>query len=291
MPELAADAPVSAPPTAPGVPGCLVHVYPAGPEVGTRYPLGDHPVYVGRGDDCAVRNLDGSVSRHHAQLARGVCGGHVVLDLGSTNGTYVNNHRRQLATLADGDYLRIGNCVYRYFSGPGIEARYREEMYRLTILDGLTLAHNRRSLVSFLDTELAQGRPLAVVMFDLDHFQSINAALGQLAGDVLLVDLADLVRPWARPEDLFARFGGEEFVVALVDTPADEAVAAAGRLRRAIADHEFRFEAKAVNLTVSVGVAATPGGTAELLRVAEDRVREAKRIGRNCVVGPATAAT
>jgi len=109
----------------PGATGCLIHVHPAGPEVGTRYPLGDDPVFIGRGDDCAVRNLDGSVSRHHAQVARGVGGAHVVLDMGSTNGTYVNNQRRQLATLADGDFLRVGNCVYRYLTGGNLEARYR----------------------------------------------------------------------------------------------------------------------------------------------------------------------
>jgi diguanylate cyclase (GGDEF)-like protein len=284
--------------TSPAAPGYLIHIYPAGPEVGTRYEIGDEPVFIGRHDDCSVRNLDGSVSRHHAQIARAVGGAHVVLDMGSTNGTYVNNQRRQLATLADGDCLRVGNCLYRYFTGDDLEARYREEMYRLTVLDGLTAAHNHRSLVGFLDTELAHsrqhGRPLSLLMFDIDHFRAVNERLGQLAGDVLLRELADVVRPSVRKEDLFARYGGEEFVLVLVETPHDEALAAAERLRQTVADHEFRFEATPVRLTVSVGLAGTfsyaPVTPGSLLRTAEERLAQAKQGGRNRVVGAAAVA-
>jgi diguanylate cyclase (GGDEF)-like protein len=266
--------------------------------MGTQYPVGDDPLFIGRHDDCAIRNLDGSVSRHHAQIARGVGGAHVVLDMGSTNGTFVNNQRRQLATLADGDDLRVGNCIYRYFTGDNIEARYREEMYRLTIIDGLTQTHNRRHLIGFLDSELVHcrehGRPLSLLMFDIDHFQAVNERLGHLAGDLLLRQLADVVRPRVRQEDLFARYGGEEFVLVLVETPHDEAVVVAELLRESIATHPFRFDTTPVQLTVSVGVAGrfshTPTTAGDLLRTAEERLLQAKQSGRNKVVGATAAA-
>src|SRR3954468_13939464 len=89
---------------------CLVYIYPTGPEMGTRYPLGDEPVFIGRQDDCAVRNTDASVSRCHAKLVRGSDGAYAVTDLGSTNGTFINNQRRPSGLLRDGDYLRVGNC-------------------------------------------------------------------------------------------------------------------------------------------------------------------------------------
>lgn len=269
-------------PTA-GPPGCLVLILPAGPDVGTRYPVGDDPVEIGRQEDCGVRNEDGSVSRRHARVARSVGGGHVVLDLGSTNGTFVNNQRRQLANLTDGDHLRVGVCVYRYFAGPNIEASFRDEMRRLADTDALTEVANRRALLTFLEEK--PGPPLSLVMFDLDNFRSVNDRLGFLAGDLLLRELADLVRPWVRPGDVFARSGGDEFALAMLGTPHGEAVAAAERLRQAVADHPFRFETTDVPLTVSAGVASTTTDAAGLLAAAEERVAQAKRGGRNRVVG------
>src|SRR5262249_19433356 len=74
---------------------CLVHIYPPDPNLGRRYPLGETPAVIGRGEDCAVRNTDPSVSRCHARVVRGDDGQYFVSDLGSTNGTFVNNASRR----------------------------------------------------------------------------------------------------------------------------------------------------------------------------------------------------
>jgi diguanylate cyclase (GGDEF)-like protein len=270
---------------------CLVHIYPTGPSMGRRYPLGHKDVLVGRGDDADIRIQDNSVSRKHVKIEP-TDAGYQVADLGSTNGTFVND--KQLdgpQTLHDGDYLRVGNCLYRYLTGGNIEAEYHEEIYRLTIQDGLTRIHNQRALAEFLDREVARSqrhkRPLSVLMFDIDKFKSINDTHGHLCGDFVLRELAECLRGSIRKEDLFARYGGEEFCMVLVETGLPEALGAAERVRAAIERHKFQFESTKIKLTISVGVSTTSGETvvtpADLLRIADERLYQAKRAGRNCV--------
>ncbi len=273
---------------------CLVHIYPAGPEMGRRFPLSGAAVRFGRADDCDVRLSDNAASRRHAEVRPAAAGGHEIADLGSTNGTYVNDDRAAgPRPLRDGDYLRVGGAIYRYLAGGNIEAEYHEEIYRLTVLDGLTGANNRRALDEFLDREVARSRrhdrPLSALLLDVDRFKAVNDGRGHLCGDFVLRGLAERVRPTVRREDLFARYGGEEFAVALVETGHAEAVAAAERLRRLIAAEPFLWDGEPVRVTVSVGVATTQGeeGAADptaLLREADARLYQAKQRGRNRVV-------
>lgn len=272
---------------------CLVHIYPTGPNMGCRYPLGQRPLLLGRGEDCDITLHDHSVSRRHAKIEP-TPGGYYVSDLQSTNGTFVNDKQIDTACLLqDGDYLRVGNCIYRYLAGGNIEAEYHEEIYRLTILDGLTQTYNQRYLNEFLEREVVRSqrhtRPLSVLMLDIDRFKVINDSFGHLCGDFVLRELADIARGSVRKEDLFARYGGEEFVAVLVETDRDEAIGVAERVRVMVAEHQFRFEATPIKLTISIGVASTSGDLAmtpaALLRAADDNLYQAKRTGRNKVVG------
>jgi diguanylate cyclase (GGDEF)-like protein len=268
----------------------LVHIYPTGPEMGTRYPVSDGPLVLGRGDNCDVRVNDNSVSRRHAAV-QAAGGGWTVTDLGSTNGTFLNNGRVDSAALTDGDYLRVGNCIYRFLTGGNVEAQYHEEIYRLTIIDGLTEIHNKRYLLEFLDRELARcerhHRPLALVLFDIDRFKRINDDLGHLAGDAVLRRLSAYVRDQVRREELFARYGGEEFAVVLPETPCESAVGFAERLREAVAAHAFEFDGRPIPVTISLGVTDTAGAetprTDELIARADKALYRAKNEGRNCV--------
>jgi len=271
---------------------CLVHIYPTGPNMGCRYPLGGISLTLGRGEDCDIRLHDHSVSRRHARIEPAP-DGFFVFDQNSTNGTFVND--RQLDSswlLQDGDYLRVGNCIYRYLAGGNIEAEYHEEIYRLTILDGLTQIHNQRYMAEFLEREVVRSqrhaRPLALLMIDLDRFKTINDTFGHLCGDFVLREMTDVIRATVRKEDLFARYGGEEFVLVLVETAREEAVLVADRIRRLIADHPFQFESSPVNLTISIGIACMSGDMAitpaSLLKTADDNLYQAKRAGRDRVV-------
>src|SRR5438270_12903586 len=129
---------------------CLVHIYPSGPAMGRRYTLSSAAaMLIGRGSDCAIHIDDHSVSRKHVRLEPLPDGYHAV-DLGSTNGTYVNDVPVERQPLSDGDYLRVGNCIYRFLAGGNIEAEYHEEIYRLAIIDGLTEIPNKRYLYEVL---------------------------------------------------------------------------------------------------------------------------------------------
>jgi diguanylate cyclase (GGDEF)-like protein len=270
---------------------CLVHIYPTGTGMGARYPLSDSPVVLGRGNDCDIRINDHSVSRRHARIQPGA-DGYYAVDLQSTNGTFVNDVPASITKLKDGDYLRIGNCIYRFLMGGNVEAEYHEEIYRLTIIDALTDIHNKRYLLEFLDRELARSarycRPLALVLFDIDHFKKTNDELGHLGGDFTLRELAACVKGAVRKEELFARYGGEEFVVVLPETNLEGGINAAERIRSLVEAHKFQYENKTYPVTVSLGVATTAGDESmtphELIRQADDKLYQAKNSGRNRVV-------
>jgi len=214
-----------------------------------------------------------------------------IRDLGSTNGTQVNERDVAEAWLRDGDQLRFGDVVFKYLSVTSVEHRYHDELYQLSVIDALTGVFNRRYFVDFLERELASsqrhGHPLSLVLFDVDDFKRINDNHGHLAGDSVLRELADRIRPRIRREDLFARYGGEEFVAVLTITPAEGAVRFAEALRQLIAAEPFAIPDGPRPITVSCGVACTHGdpgvGADALIRRADEHLLLAKAQGKDRV--------
>jgi diguanylate cyclase (GGDEF)-like protein len=270
---------------------CLGQIYPAGPAMGRRHSLAGPPVSIGRGADCGIRIEDHSVSRRHTRI-ESFGDAHHAVDLGSTNGTPVNKAAVHRAVLRDGDYLAVGNHIFRYLAGGNVEAEYHEEIYRLAIIDALTDVPNKRYLLEFLGRELARAtrreRPLSLILFDIDRFKPINDQHGHLCGDQVLRELAARLKPTVRAEELLARYGGEEFAVVLPETPATEARVMAERLRECVRGEPFTFDRKTLPVTSSLGVATSlgPGDTTdELIRRADEQLSEAKRTGRDRVAG------
>ncbi|MET3660095.1 PleD family two-component system response regulator [Aquamicrobium ahrensii] len=166
----------------------------------------------------------------------------------------------------------------------------------MAVTDALTGLHNRRYLDNHLQTlferAVVRRRPLSVMIVDLDRFKSINDSFGHDGGDDVLREFARRLRQNMRGIDLICRFGGEEFVVVMPDTDGPVAEKVAERIRAEIARTPFAIgkEGQAVNVTISVGVSSLRGQADDagaLLKRADMALYEAKRSGRNKVVGKA----
>lgn len=266
---------------------CLVIIY--GDDLGRRIPLGAEPCVIGRSSKCDVQIDQESVSRNHARIVRGP-NGYVCRDLGSTNGTYVNDELIDEVMLRDGDQLKIGRTIFKFIVGGNIESVYYEEIYRLMTVDGLTELHNKRYFNETLDKEISRSkrydRTFSLVLFDIDHFKRINDTFGHLAGDAVLRQVGALVKSKVRHTDLPARTGGEEFAVILPEVGVAGAAQLADKLRRAVEESTFRFEGTVIPVTISLGVAEwSPrmNSADELVKRADEKLYEAKRSGRNQV--------
>jgi diguanylate cyclase (GGDEF)-like protein len=272
---------------------CLVLIYPPGPDMGKRWPLISDEIVVGRGSDCDVQIDRDSVSRRHARVFKEKEQWSVE-DLGSTNGSYINDLPIQRSPLRDNDFLKIGSAIFKFLAGSGVEHSYYEEIYRMTIIDALTGAHNKRYFLEFLEREIARcqryGRPLSLLMFDIDHFKQINDTHGHLTGDYVLKEMSRRLLGRIRKEELLARYGGEEFAAVLPETDHAGAMKFAEQIRQLVAAEPFEYEGDRFKVTVSIGVATLDGGdeageAAAFIRSADENLYKAKRQGRNCVIG------
>jgi len=270
---------------------CLIVIYTKEPTLlGKRFVLDQSPTRVGRGSDSQIV-LDGdSVSRRHAHFEQRA-DAWLIVDDGSTNGTYCNDEAvaRELV-LKNGDRVKIGPTIFKFLSGADVEAQYHEEIYRMTIIDGLTQIHNKRYLHEALERELIRGRrhdrDLSILIFDIDHFKRVNDAHGHLAGDFVLKELARVVSSRLRRDEVFARYGGEEFALVLPETSLEGARLLAETLRQKVDEHEFVFQSDSIRATISVGAAVLLEGdrtASDLLKRADERLYAAKNGGRNRV--------
>jgi two-component system cell cycle response regulator len=166
----------------------------------------------------------------------------------------------------------------------------------LAVTDPLTGLYNRRYMESHIATLVeqatARGKPLTVLVLDIDYFKSVNDTYGHDAGDDVLREFSLRLKKSIRGIDLACRYGGEEFVVVMPDTDMAVASAVAERLRRGIATEPFPLSrsARAVDVTISIGIASllAPNDTAaEILKRADLALYRAKRDGRNRVVADA----
>ncbi len=160
----------------------------------------------------------------------------------------------------------------------------------LSITDSLTGLYNRNKLDAILNEQIARyrrsRRPFTVLMLDIDHFKTINDSSGHIAGDELLAAVARILVQSIRSVDYAARYGGDEFVIVLIDTPADAALETAERIRSQVEGAHYSAGDQSITVTVSVGIAQWQPDdkvpTAVFER-ADQALYEAKRAGRNRV--------
>ncbi|HSA24489.1 MAG TPA: GGDEF domain-containing protein [Myxococcota bacterium] len=270
-------------------PAALVMIY--GTDLGRRYSLEKPEMVIGRSAKCDIQIDQESVSRMHAKILVDSVEP-LVKDLGSTNGTLVNDLPIHETRLRNQDYLKIGRTIFKFLSGNNVENLYHDEIYRLTTVDGLTQVYNKRYFMETLDREMSRcqryGRDLSLVLFDIDHFKQINDTFGHLTSDYVLKELAGLVKANIRREDFLARYGGEEFAIVLPEIDKARALVAAEKIRVLVGEHAFVCNDERIPVAVSLGVAAFDPQMAsleEFLRLVDKNLYEAKSQGRNRVVG------
>lgn len=247
---------------------------------------------IGRAQSAALCVVDPGVSRHHARLVRGPRN-YVIQDMGSANGTYVGGQQIDEKELVDGDIIQLGPTVmYRYSVTDADQQAMLEHLYDASVTDALTAAYNREYFDTRLASELAYARrheaPLSLIILDVDHFKAVNDEYGHRVGDQVLVSLVRTIRPALRTEDVFCRYGGEEFAIILRTTDVEQAACVAERVRHIMAELRIENAAGDFGITISLGCASLKccdTQTAEsLIAVADRRLYQAKNSGRNQVV-------
>ncbi len=276
-------------PAQPAQKSCLVRIYPAGVS-GSLISLDGQRFTIGRDADCDIELADDFISRQHA-VVEVVRGRLRITDCQSLNGTFVNDVRIQQHLLVPGDQIRLGNHILKYLSADHVEAQYHETVYQMMTVDALTNAYNKRYFEDAFQREVLRTqrhwRPLALLLLDIDHFKGINDEYGHLVGDECLKLFSTRIFERVRGEDLFARFGGEEFALLLTETTLKQAVRIAQDIRKLIEGSEFNTSKGAIRLTASTGIGFTSGQgpvtVTEILQQADENLYRAKNEGRNCI--------
>jgi len=270
----------------------IVIAHPENRRLGNRFALAPGTtIEIGRSPSAQISLPEvPSLSRSHARLR--YSGGHVTIeDLGSRNGTYINDREVEAATdLRSGDRFQVGSVHFKFLHDRDVEHAYHEAIYQMVMRDGLTEIFNQRKFAEEGERELARAlrhaRPLTLILFDLDHFKSVNDTFGHLCGDAVLKQTAARVNGRLRPEQIFARIGGEEFAVLCPEIDLAGAGTLAERLRELLSGRPFECGPTGIHVTCSFGVAAAGGSMShlsDLVAAADRALYRAKEAGRDRV--------
>ncbi len=270
-------------------PACFLVV--GGDLNGTLINLPDGVTTLGRqATNTIVLEFNGISKRHfEVKSEKGQC---TIRDLGSTNGTFVNDQKiNGPQVLKKNDIVKIGTFAFKFLPKGDPERLTYDKLNHEANTDGLTQCFNKTYFNQLLDIEVkkskATGKPLSLIVFDLDHFKKLNDNYGHDAGDYVLKELAEITRNRGiREGDLFARYGGEEFVILLPKTNLKNSFELAERIRKIIAEHHFIYDQKRLPVTASLGVADFRPGVltgVDLFKRADHAAYLSKEKGRNQV--------
>jgi two-component system, cell cycle response regulator len=248
--------------------------------------LGSDPFWA----DVVVRDIE--VEPRHAKIIRDPGGEYVLKDLGTAKGTIVNDEALESERpLSDGDRITLSDSVLEFSHGDPVRADFHGALHRLISRDYLTdlLVKNRFDEEFEHHLESAEGRPLSVLMADIDNLKKVNDAYGHLLGEYVVGEIGRIIGELHEGEGRQAtRFGGDEYQTLLPGLSKVKALEIADEIRRRVEEHAFEREDVSAKLTLSLGVATYPedGETrAALTRAADDALYRAKRLGGNTVCG------
>jgi two-component system cell cycle response regulator len=262
-----------------------------GPSLGDFFALEEDDLVLGSDPfraDIVVRDIE--VSSKHARIYRKPGYGYFIRDLGE--GTAVNEEViGGERALTDGDRIFLGDSVLEYSCGDPVRADFHDALHRLISRDYLTdlLVKNRfdEEFEHQLESASGEGRPVGVLMADIDNLKKINDAHGHLLGEFIVGEIGRIIGELHDGGGRQAtRFGGDEYQTILPGLSNEEALEVAEEIRRRVENHDFERGGVSPRPTLSLGVASYPedGATrADLTRAADEALYRAKRSGGNTV--------
>lgn len=164
------------------------------------------------------------------------------------------------------------------------------KMECMAMTDYLTGLYNRRKAIELMNNEVARsrrgGKPLCVLMLDIDDFKKVNDSLGHEAGDYVLKEVAALLTANKRNYDILARWGGEEFILLLCETNIEEGLSMAERIRHAVCTRQLTYQGRSFSISVTIGIAemSPEDDLEQVIRKADAAMYQGKQMGKNRVV-------
>jgi two-component system cell cycle response regulator len=263
-----------------------------GNDSGCRHLLRNGIMTIGRSPQADISIEDNRISRIHC-IVESIGDTFTIEDKGSTNGTYVDARKVSRAPLLPGVSLQLGRSIMKIEYKTDDEIRSEENLLHRASLDALTGIFNRHHLTKLSLMEMAYASrhklPIGVILMDIDNFKEVNDMYGHQCGDIVLAQFAKTVIENKRTEDLFGRYGGDEFIILPRGEISKEGMQAhCERIRKAVESYEFCFEETCVRITISLGFHLTKveGSDTEsmlydLIHKADQALYLAKEGGRN----------
>ncbi|HEX7502501.1 MAG TPA: GGDEF domain-containing protein [Acidobacteriota bacterium] len=269
----------------------------AGSEIdfGKHFVLEKKRTVIGREKVNDIALNDGKVSKVHCEMSVIRSGKGVdqiyILDLDSTNGTFVNGDAVVQVPLRGGDKIQVGDTIMQLSFSDEIEREYHAKLFDFAARDALTGLYNKRFIINELENycRIARrsSRAFSIIMIDIDDFKKINDRYGHLSGDEYLKHFAGLIHSSLRDQDIAGRIGGEEFLIILPETAIDGALQLAVRVRKHVEDFVMEHRNFKIQTTISAGVCQYEGkikDTKEFLELADQALYEAKKAEKNQVM-------
>ena len=266
---------------------CLTMLHGAFP--GETYVLEPNSeLTVGRGAGNDIRLRYGDVSRVQARIKVSGSGKVEMIDLGSTNGTFVNGRRQLFRALREGDKIQFGEkTIFRFGFYDELDQDFQERLFGASILDKETSTLSRDHLKAVLSEEFEaarkEGRDLSVIAMGVDGFEVLVDLLGYAVRDYFLRELSWVIRKSVAGEAALHRLGASSFATLLPGTGLEAAREAAERIRKAVSAARLTYRGDVMRFSLALGAACLvgdrPDSPEELLGVAEERVRLASEAG------------